>query len=162
MKKKVILIIVALIIGLIISFLLESFFREQIQLIYKWTSSNHIKFIGKNFYISSGFFYYLSFATSFAIFGLLNFSQPTKRIILNGLFGTLIFILFVIVISSFDSNFKVMECTACENGIRKLHWNDINYGLILGVSALLFAIPSLIWTFKNRRESQRTTSVNRK
>ena len=161
MIKKLLIIIVTLIVGLITSYLLEGFFREQIQRIFKWATSDHIKFIGKNFYIFSGLFYYLSFAVSFAAFGILNFNQPFKRIINNGLIGIFIFILSVIGISSFDANLKVIECTACQDGIRKLQWNEINYDLILGISALLFIIPSLVWKLKKQRKSQRTTTVHR-
>jgi hypothetical protein len=48
---------------------------------------------------------------------------------------------------------KIIECTACVDGIRKLNWNGINYGLIIGTSAIISIIPSLIKIIRTKKAS---------
>lgn len=143
MKKKIIFGILAFIIGIGISLFSYSFFREQIQSIFLWSTSNQIRFTGKNFYLFGNDFYYLSFGISFLVLTLQNLNQRLKEIFKNVIICLLIFGVSLITISAIDANIKVAECTACDNGIRKLHWNGINYGLIVGSSAILSIIPSL-------------------
>jgi len=150
--KKTIIGILGLIIGLGISIFCESFFRELIQNIFRWTTSNRIIFVGKNFYIFSSYFYYLSFGISIWIFSLTNFKNETDTVLKNGIIMILIFGLLLFGISAIDANLKVIECTACIDGIRKLHWNDINYGTILGISAIISILPSLIKIIMNRKK----------
>jgi len=97
---------------------------------------------------SSDNFYYLSFGISFLIFSIANLNKNFLPIIRNSLLSVLIFITTVIGISALDANLKVAECTACDDGIRILHWNDISYGMILGISIILAIFPSLISIIK--------------
>ena len=150
--KKIIIGIIGFIIGIGVSIFLEGFFREQIQNIFQWTTSNRIMFIGKNFYIMSSAFYYLSFGITILIFSLTNFNNKTNKILKNGVMMILIFGVLLFGISAIDANLKVIECTACIDGIRKLHWNDINYGTILGISAIISILPSLIKIIMNRKK----------
>ena len=74
----------------------------------------------------------------------LSFLKIFKRTVLS----IVIFATAMILISSVDGNLKVIECTACDNGIRKLHWNEINYGFIVGLSSIIAAVPSIISVLK--------------
>ena len=72
----------------------------------------------------------------------------------------LIFGIALFGISALDANMKIIECTACDDGIRKLHWNEIKYGNILGASSILSIIPSgilLIKKWKKDRINKRQT-----
>ena len=151
-----------IILGLLVAYYFESFFRIEIQKIFRWSTNNHIQFVGKNFHIFNGSFYYLSFAFSFLSFGISNQKLKIKRIIINTVIAIVVFALTTIILSSFEANAKVIECTACENGVRQLHWNEINYDFILGISILISIIPSLITFIRNHKnQSQRTTTVHR-
>ena len=81
-----------------------------------------------------------------------NLNAKLTQLLKNGLISILIFGILLIGISAIDANFKIVECTACDDGIRKLHWNEINYGLIIGVSAIISIIPSLIRIIKLRKK----------
>lgn len=144
MTQRIIIGIVAVIIGFEIALFVYSFFREQIQNIFLWSTSNRIRFTGKNFHLFSSNFYYLSFGIAFLLFSLGNLNQGLKQIIKNGVLSILIFIIAVIGIASVDANIKVVECTACNDGVRAIHWNGINYGLILGVSIIISVVPSMM------------------
>ncbi|CAM1343553.1 conserved membrane hypothetical protein [Tenacibaculum amylolyticum] len=145
--------IISFIIGITIAVLSYSFFRTQIQNIFLWSTSNQIRFIGKNFYFFASNFYYISFGITFLYFSINTIHQEIKIILKNIILRTLIFIVFIILISSLYANLKVIECTACENGIRSIHWNEINYDFILGISILSSNIISIIDFIKSRKKT---------
>lgn len=150
MIKKVLLGVLAYIIGIGIGVYFESFFRETIQDIFKFTTSNKIQFRGKNIYFSIGgiFKYILSFTLMLFLFSNLNLKL--KQVIKNTVILLLIFGISLFVISAINANLKVIECTACDNGIVRIHWNGINYDLIIGLSAILAIIPSIIRLVKHK------------
>src|SRR5690554_2903557 len=53
LTKKIIFGILAFVIGIIIAYSSESFFRGIIQDIFKWSTSDKIQFVGKNFFVFS-------------------------------------------------------------------------------------------------------------
>jgi len=68
LKKRIIIGIIAFVIGILIAFYSESFFRMKIQELYQWSTSDKIQFVGKNFYIFGNGFHYLSFGFGFSFF----------------------------------------------------------------------------------------------
>lgn len=60
-----------------------------------------------------------------------------------------LFSIAIILISSLNANLKVIECTACDGGIRKLGYGEINYNLILISSLVISIIPSNLSLIKN-------------
>ena len=82
---------------------------------------------------------------------IINSSELTQML-KSGILNFLIFGIILIGISAVDANLKVIECTACNDGIRKLHWNEINYGLIIGISIIISIIPNLIRIIKRTKK----------
>jgi hypothetical protein len=153
LTKKIIFGILAFVIGFGIALYSESFFREIIQDIFKWSTSDKIKFVGKNMYIFSDKTYYIVLGIIPLILTLENLKRKPTEFLKNGIICLLIFGISLIGISAIDANIKVAECTACDDGIRKLHWNGINYGLIIGTSAIIAIIPSLIRIIKRTKKA---------
>tara|TARA_R110001592_G_scaffold248694_4_gene511110 strand:+ start:1463 stop:1945 length:483 start_codon:yes stop_codon:yes gene_type:complete len=152
LKKKITFGVFSFIIGIVIAYYSESFFREIIQDIYKWSTSNKIKFVGKNFYIFSNKLYFITFGIGLLILTLENLNQEHIQMLKNGILSILIFVIILIGISAVDANMKILECTACNDGIRKLNWNEINYGMILGISVIISIIPNLIRIIKRTKK----------
>ncbi|MCB0745754.1 MAG: hypothetical protein KDC67_17760, partial [Ignavibacteriae bacterium] len=75
MIKKIIFGILAFIIGILLAYYSESFFRGIIQDIYKWSTSNKIQFVGKNFFVFSNKLYFLTFGIGLLILTLENLNQ---------------------------------------------------------------------------------------
>lgn len=148
--KRILIGLLSLAIGIMVAFYLDSVLRNQVQYIFQWSTSNRIKFVGKDFHFLSTNFYYLSFGVSFLVFSIANLNKKIVLIIKNSLLSVLIFTIAMIGISALDANLKIAECTACDNGIRILHWNDISYGLILGISIILSITPILVSIIKLR------------
>ena len=87
------------------------------------------------------------------ILTLENLNKKPAEYIKNVIICLLIFVISLIGISAIDANIKVVECTACDDGVRKLHWNGVNYGLIIGTSAIISIIPSLIRIIKRTKKA---------
>ncbi|WP_299840304.1 hypothetical protein [uncultured Tenacibaculum sp.] len=153
MIRKILIGILFFVIGFGIAIYADSFFRRLIQDLFQWTTNNRIKFGGKDFYLFGNPIYFTSFGLVFLIFSIINKKKKTKKIVLNGILLVLIFGTLLIGISALDANLKVIECTACDDGTRRLGYHEINYGLILATSSLLSLIPSLITILKKRSKA---------
>ncbi|MEL0653310.1 MULTISPECIES: hypothetical protein [Algibacter] len=144
MIKKVLIGIIGFILGISFGFYFEGFFREIIQDIFRFTTSDKIQFVGKNISIFSDrtFEYILGFALM--TFLLANIELKKKQILKNVILCLLIFGISIFLISAINANLKVVQCTACDNGIVKIHWNNINFGLTIGLSAIFSVVPNII------------------
>ena len=142
--KKIILRIIIFLVGVGIAFLTESFFRGFIQDVFQISTSDKIQFIGKNIHFIPNIIFLPILGLSLVTLSIENSNKNNFQIFINILRSLLLFFISIILISAVDANLKVIECTACIDGIRKLNWNDINYGIILGSSLLISIIPSLI------------------
>ncbi len=136
--------IIGFILGISFGFYFEGFFREIIQDIFRFTTSDKIQFVGKNISIFSDrtFEYILGFALM--TFLLANIELKKKQILKNVILCLLIFGISIFLISAINANLKVVQCTACDNGIVKIHWNNINFGLTIGLSAIFSVVPNII------------------
>ena len=67
-------------------------------------------------------------------------------------FGIAISLFFIatMMTSYIDSTSKIMECTACHDGIRSLHYNDVNYDFHFIVSLTGGLLP-LLWIYMKRK-----------
>ncbi|MFY0632061.1 MAG: hypothetical protein JXR05_17005 [Flavobacteriaceae bacterium] len=153
MLKRILIGIAFFVIGFGIAVYADSFFRQLIQDLFQWTTSDGIQFGGKDFYLFGNPLYFTSFALAFLIFSIANRKKKIQKIILNGVIMILIFGILLTGICALNANLKIIECTACDNGIRRLGYNEINYGVILATSTLLSIIPNLIVVFKNRKKA---------
>ena len=151
MKKKIIIGLVFFLIGIGLSICLESSLRSNVLSSYQWTTNDGIQFVGKNFFLFTSPIYYLGFGISFSIMAIDCLSKSVKQVIIIGTIGFLIFVFATIGLSALDANSKIIECTACNNGIRKLRYNEVNHGLILGISIILSGIPSVIRLLKIKK-----------
>ncbi len=136
--------IIIFFIGAGIAFLTESFFRGFIQDVFQISTSDKIQFIGKNINFIPNIIFFPTLGLSLVIISIENSNKNSSQILINIIRSLIIFFISIIVISAIDANLKVIECTACIDGIRKIKWNDINYGMILGISLLISIIPCLI------------------
>ena len=148
--KRILIGITFFVIGFGTAVFADLFFRQLIQDLFQWTTNNGIQFGGKDFYLFGNPIYFISFGLTFLIFSIANKKREWLKVLRNGILLILIFGIAIIGISALDANLKLIECTACDDGIRRLGYSEINYGLILSISAILSITPSLIFIFKKR------------
>ena len=114
-------------VAIIVAFLFEDYYRQFVRFLFKFFNGNNIQFIGKNFHLFASY----SFVSAFGLFTsltflLLKFTSHSNRI--KRFFLTIsFFFAMTILITALDSKRLIIECTACDDGIRRLNFNQITY-----------------------------------
>jgi hypothetical protein len=139
----------------LLAFTFEENYREFIRNLYQQLTENKISFKNNVKYLH---FASDEFTSAFVIvliskFILLKRLENRQRII-NIVLGMLLIIISTIIICYLDSNGKLIECTACNNGKRVLGFNDINYDFIFITSLLFGILPAIVTEIKNRKRKQ--------
>ena len=107
MTKKIIIGIVAFFVGIVVAYFSESFLREIIQDVFKWSTTDQIQFFGKNFYAFSNKLYFLTFGIGFLILTIENLNEKTTQILKNGIISVLIFGVVLVGVAATYANFKL-------------------------------------------------------
>lgn len=128
--------------GLATSIFVESGLRRLIQTLFKILTSNAIHFYGKDFHLFASSYYYLSFGLLFLIIWIFWNGLSTKGKIANGLMTLVIFFISIVMLSWWGSMAKIVACTACNDGTRGIHYNDVNYDAIIAISLLISILPT--------------------
>lgn len=116
-----------LLVSIVVAFLFEDYYRKLVRFLFKFFNGDNIQFIGKDFHLfpSNSFVTIFGLFVSFTFLLLKYSSRPkrTKRV------GLTIFAFFAMtfLITALDSKRLIIDCTACDDGIRKLTFNEITY-----------------------------------
>ncbi len=133
--KTVLTAIEIFLVAIIVAFLFEDYYRRLVRFLFKFFNGDNIQFIGKNLFASN------CFVVSFAFFCLLTFlmlksSQQSKRLKRSCL-TVLIFFISTFLITALDSKMLIVECAACDNGVRKLVYNEVAYDRYFIISLII-------------------------
>ena len=153
MIKKLSIIVLFFILGIGISFVVEPYLRKLIQNLFRFLTNDKIVFVGKDFHILNQYYYYLSFGILTLTFWFSIKELKVRQIIFNIFLTATIFFFTIVLICYLDSNLKIIECTMCDDGIRKIRYNEINYDLIVAISVFASLIPNIIRIIKKRRQA---------
>lgn len=157
MKRKIRIILSVLIFAISVyaAFIFEDEYRKSVRWFYELLSENKISFRHpyKYLHFASGIF--VSFIGVFFI-GVLNslFDQKRRQVIINLLLSLMLFSASLVMYSAIDVRLKIAECTMCDDGLRILNYNDIDYDRIMIVALLFAVIPwmiSQVKIHKNKR-----------
>jgi len=136
--------IVLFVFGYAAAFACEEYYRQLVRFLFKLFNGNNIVFIGKNFHLLPS----TEFTVSFGVFCTLTFFILQKNPLYNEykafIYLIVMFILTTTIISWLDSKRLIIECTACDDGIRKLSYNEITYDAYFMISLI---IPFLTFSF---------------
>ncbi|MGV3538439.1 MAG: hypothetical protein ACO1OQ_01425 [Rufibacter sp.] len=142
--------------GVVIAWLTVGHVREFIRSIYQWSTDNAFQFYGKHIIINLGPLYYLTFGlATLSLWICSKRLEPKKCLALIGL-SIIIFLATMVIYGFIDGNLRAASCTRCEDGIVKLHWNDLDYNFITEISMILGITPLLIKTIKRKNLSLTT------
>ncbi|UTW61262.1 hypothetical protein KFE98_14735 [bacterium SCSIO 12741] len=126
---------------------IRSFIRD----LYQWSTGNAFLFYGKHIIINLDFIYHLIFGLS-AIVVWVNFRHLPFKMASIWLGYSVLTTLFILISIAFiDAHFKVISCTACDNGIVNLHLNSISYNLLMEVGLIGGMIPIAFKLWKEKR-----------
>ena len=130
--------------GIVSAFLFEDYYRQFIRFLFKFFTADKIIFIGKNFHLFAS----LKFVFTFGIFCSTLFFALSKNIFYNKakaiFYSLIIWLLTIIILTFIECKGLVIECTACNDGIRKMNYNEINYDTNF-VFSLLTTLSVVLW-----------------
>lgn len=133
-----------------IAFYYENYYRILVRFFFKFFQGDKIKFVGKNFHLFASTYFVLAFGLFSVLFAIFLRGQ-TKKFVYSAL-AIVIFFVTTTVTTYIDSLSKVVECTTCEDGIRSLHYNAVNYDFHF-ITSLVVGLSPLLWTFFKRQIS---------
>jgi hypothetical protein len=146
-----------LLFGIILAFLFEDSYRQLVRFSFKFFNGDNIQFFGKDFHLfaSDSFMFAFGLFTSLTFLGL-KFSLKPHRI-KRAWVTIVIFFGTTILITALDSKRLIIECTACDDGIRRLTFNQLTYDkyFIISLSA---AITYLLTAYLLERKRLRKTN----
>lgn len=133
--------------GVLSAFLFEDYYRQFIRFLYKYFTDDKLIFIGKNFHLFAS----LKFVLTFSIFCSVLFFALSRNIFYNKIkaifYSFLIWFLTINILSFIDSKGLVIQCTACNDGIKRINYNEINYdsNFVLSILTTLLVVLWLIY-----------------
>jgi len=154
--KTILTTIALLLVGIVFALLFEDYYRQLVRLSFKFFNGNNIQFFGENFNL----FPSDSFVAAFGLFASLTFlllklsSQPNR--IKRTCVTIIIFFATTVLITALDSKRLILECTACNDGIRRLTYDQLTYDKYFIIS-LTIAIAYLLTTYFLERKQLRKT-----
>lgn len=152
MKKKIIFSVLSFLGGFGVGLWTEFWIREFILDLFVFFTDNHIRFRGKIFI---PLFFGWHYSAIFALIGLFCYHAfrvcTLREKIKYASLAVCIFFLVLAVLCYFDSNIKIIECTACDDGIRTLEYSDIRYERIIFASLALALLPIGIKYIRSQR-----------
>jgi uncharacterized membrane protein len=152
--KAILLLLLVFIVTVVIAFYFENSYRVFVRNCFNFFQDDSIKFVGKNFHLFASPYMLVSFGLfSVALTVLLYGQGATKRTVYLGL-TVLLFFTTTFVTTYIDSLGKVVECTACQDGVRSLHYNAVNYDFHF-ITSLLIGLLPLLWRLSKKKISKR-------
>ncbi|AYB35005.1 hypothetical protein [Chryseolinea soli] len=151
MIKKITFPLLGLLGGFGVGIWTEFWIKGFIHDLFTFFTDNHIRFHGKIF---RSFFewHYLAIFALIGLFCYHAFRVCTlpEKIKYAGL-AVSIFFLALALICYADSYVKIIECTACDDGVRTLEYSDIRYERIIFTSLALSLLPIGIKRIRSQR-----------
>lgn len=146
--KNILILLLVFAVAVLSAFYFEEYYRSFVRHFFKYFSDNKIQFVGKNFHLFASDYFVLSFGVFCVIFIKLIKEETLKSMFWNVFIVIILFAATTITISYVFSVIKITECTACDDGIRKLQYNEINYDAIFITSLLVSLVPLILLKIK--------------
>lgn len=124
-----------------LAFYFEESYRSLVRMLFKWFTNNKIIFFGKNFHFFANARFVISFGIAVSFFTFLLKQRSFKKRAIEILKAVILFFLTTFIVCYVDSNLKIIECTACDAGTRRLNYNQINYDLFFVLSMVICVLP---------------------
>lgn len=151
--KTILLLLLVFISTVVIAFYIENSYRVLVRHFFKFFQGDKIKFFGKDFHLFASTYFVIAFGIFSVLFTLLLYGYKWIKQLIYFLVIIAIFFITTIATTYFDSLSKVAECTACQDGIRSLHINDVNYDFHF-ISSLVVGLLPLFFLFLKKKVSR--------
>jgi hypothetical protein len=148
--KAILFLLLVFISTIVMAFYFENSYRELVQHFFTFFQGDKIKFVGKNFHLLASPYLLISFDLFSVSLTLLLYVQTKTGRLLHFALAILFFFIATTATTYLDSTGYVVECTACQDGIRRLPYNEINYDFHFITSLVVGLLPSLWIYFKKK------------
>ncbi len=149
-----------LLVGIVFAFLLEDYYRQLVRFSFKFFNGDKIQFIGKNFHLFANDSFVVTFGLFTSLtFLLLKFSSRPNRI-KRTCITIIVFFATTILVTAFDSKRLIIECTACDDEIRKLTFNEVAYDKYFIISLTTTTFYLLTTYLLERKRLRKTGETN--
>jgi MFS family permease len=137
------------------AFYCEDSYRGLVRFFFNLFQGDKIKFTGKNFHLFASTYFVVAFGIFSILFTLLMYEQGRKGLLIYSCLTIAGFFITTIITTYFDSANKVVDCTACQDGIKSLHYNAINYDFhfITSLAAALVVLGFIVLKQKFSRKN---------
>jgi hypothetical protein len=152
--KAIILLLLVFTLAVTIAFYFENSYRVLVRQCFNYFQGDNIKFFGKDFHLFASPYMLVSFGLFSVTLLALLYGQTAIRRLFHLCLTVLLFFATTFVTTYIDSLGKIVECTACQDGVRSLHYNEINYDFHF-ITSLVVGLLPLMWTFIKKQISKR-------
>ncbi len=152
--KTILLLLLVFVLTITLSVYFENNYRVLVRFFFKYFQGDKIKFVGKNFHLFASTYFVVAFGLFSVILTTLLYRQSNRRRLVYLLSTIALFFATTIATTYIDSLGKVVECTACKDGVRSLHYNTVNYNFHF-ITSLFVGLLPLLWTFLKKQISKR-------
>lgn len=151
-----------LLVAIVVAFLLEDYYRQLVRFSFKFFNGDKIQFTGKNFHLFASDMFVFVFGLFCSLtFLLLKFSSQPSRL-KRTCVTVIIFFVTTILTTAFDSKRLIIECTACDDGIRKLTYNEVTYDKYFIISLTIAFTYLLTIYLLERKRLGKTNEIYKK
>ncbi|NNV58027.1 hypothetical protein [Limnovirga soli] len=152
--KAILLLLLVFILTVVIAFYFENNYRVLVRHFFNFFQGAKIKFIAKDFHLFASPYMLAAFGLFSVSLTVLLYGQSKRRRLIYLSLTILLFFITTFVSTYIDSTGYVDECTACQDGVRRLHYNEINYDFHF-ITSLVIGLLPLLWTFLKKQISKR-------
>ena len=152
--KFILLLLLVFVLTITLAVYYENSYRVLVRFFFKYFQGDKIKFIGKNFHLFASPYFVVAFGLFSVLLTMLLYGQSNRRKFIYLLLTIALFFITTIATTYIDSFGKVVECTACQDGVRSLHFNAVNYDFHF-ITSLVVGLLPLVWTFLKWQISKR-------
>lgn len=148
--RIILLLVLLFVLTIITAFYYENSYRVLVRFFFKFFQGDKIKFVGKNFHLFASTYFLVAFGLFSVLLTMLLYGQSKKGRFLYLFVTVIVFFVTTIVTTYIDSLGKVVECTICQDGVRSLNYNAVNYDSHF-ITSLVFGLLPLFWTFLKKK-----------
>ena len=152
--KFILFLLLVFVLTITLAFYYENSYRVLVRFFFKYFQGDKIKFIGKNFHLFASPYFMVAFGLFSVLLTMLLYGQSNRRKFIYLFLIIALFLITTIATTYIDSFGKVVDCTACLDGVRSLHFNAVNYDFHF-ITSLVVGLLPLLWTFLKRQISKR-------
>ena len=148
--KIILILLLVFVLTITLAVYYENSYRVLVRFFFKSFQGDKIKFIGKNFHLFASPYFVIAFGLFSILLTMFLYRKNNRRRFIYLFLTIVLFFITTIVTTYIDSFGKVVECTACQDGVRPLHFNAVNYDFHF-ITSLVGGLVPLFYTFLKKQ-----------